>query len=132
MNLEEFRMQGKSSNEKLEKALASLVARKLDRRGVAHIGVHGGFTYATNEFAFVVVRGFETALREGREVSIENCLDIVAPTGDASSAWVDSKLMRDVLRVFDAVGEAPLVDSRGLRLYLHSDTVSACIMGKRK
>ena len=132
MNLEEYRTQGNTRNEKLEKALASLAARKLDRRGVAHIGLHDGFSYATNEYSLVVVHGFETSLREGRDISARNCLDLVTPTGESDSVWIDSKLMRDVLCVFDAVGEAPFVDSRGLRLYLHSDTVSACIMGKRK
>lgn len=40
--------------------------------------------------------------------------------------------MRDVLRVFDAVGEAPAADCRDMRLYLSSPSVQACIMGKRK
>lgn len=132
MNLDQYRSQGKSQNEKLEKALVALASRKIDRRGTPIIGCWDDFAYATNQYAFVVVRGFSTDIREGREIPANNCLDLVTRTGDASSAWIDPKLMRDVLRVFDAVGEPPFVDSRGLRLYLYSPTVSAVIMGKRK
>lgn len=81
MNLDQYRSQGKSANEKLEKALVALATRKIDRRGTPIIGCHNDFTYATNQYSFVVVRGFVTDIREGREIASKNCLDLVTPTG---------------------------------------------------
>lgn len=132
MNLDQYRSQGKSANEKLEKALVALATSKVGRRGTPIIGYHDDFTYATNKFALVVVHGFATSIREGRESAPNNCLDLVTPTGEAGPVRFDPKLMRNVLRVFDAVGEEPVADCRDMRLYLSSPTVQACIMGKRK
>lgn len=117
---------------RIDKALVALANHKVEGCHAHLVGNLDSGAFATNEVALVLVRGFVTPTVQGRQPKETTILSLVTPDATPHAfCMFDPTHMRDVLRVFDAVGEFPQMECRLDRIYLYSKTVNAVIMGRR-